>query len=105
MDYRERKYYLAKFNESTLGWGYKNHDNYGCQYDYILKTLKSIIPSLKIHSPYFHFKGNNDKYSYDGYTEETANIQHMLSCRLKHCNLLEQFFNDEKEKGVSIKLI
>ena len=105
MDYRERKYYLAKFNNSTLDWWFKDHDGYGVQYDYILNSLKTIIPSLKIHSPYSHFKDNNDKYSYDGYTEETANIQHMLSCRLAYCNLLEQFFNDEKEKGLCVKLI
>lgn len=86
MDYRERNYYLA-----TIDY---------CSYDMRMKHLKIVAPSLKIHSPYNHFKHNKDydgvftnKQGYGGYW------QMMLSCRKENSEALEYELNKGKRNS------
>ncbi len=99
MDYRERRYYLVRFNDGSgcIGmWWSKNHDNNGEKYSNSCNILKRNIPFLKISSPYNHFKVNPDKYGYDGYIKEIGYVQMMISCRKEYCNLFENLISDFK---------
>ena len=77
MDYRNRNYYLAKISN--------------CSYDMRMHNFRLVAPSLKIHSPYNHFK-NNEK-DYDGtYTRPLGYAgywQMMLSCTKEDSESLE----------------
>ena len=90
MDYRERKYYLARFYN----------------YNQSIYEIKNMIPSVKIHKPYNHFR--NDKYKklmklnkfsskksiYDGDICQNY-VQCMISCKLEDCEKLEKFLHEE----------
>ena len=77
MDYRNRSYYLATIDYLS--------------YDMRIRYFKIADPSLKIHTPYNHFKDNNSEYDgeytkilgYSGYW------QMMLSCKKENEDILE----------------
>lgn len=77
MDYRYRNYYLV-----TVDW---------CSYDMRMEYFRIAAPSLKIHSPYNHFK--NSSKEYDGqYTKHLGYggyWQMMLSCKREDSEALE----------------
>ncbi len=98
MDWRERKYYLIRLNNSFLCWWDKEHDDYGKKYSNHYNVLKRTIPSIKISEPYNHFKINDDKYGYDGRLNEIGYVQLMISCREKYCELLEKTIQEFQEK-------
>lgn len=100
MDYRERKYYLVRFNDGSgsIGmWWSKNHDNNGEKYSNYCNMLKQKIPSIKVSGPYNHFKLNTDEYGYDGSMEDIGYIQLMISCRKEYCKLFENTMSDIKK--------
>lgn len=100
MDYRERKYYLI-------------HTAFF--YDEYIDKLKSLIPSLKIHPPYNHFRNNeninylNDIRRKNGY-EVCDDIDihdlaagygyasNMISCRIEESQLLDEICKSCKTK-------
>lgn len=98
MDYRERRYYLVRFNDgSGLMWWNKNHDDGGRKYSNYWSMLKGKIPSIKISSPYNHFKPNNiKKDNYDGEVKEIGYVQLMISCRKEYCKLFEEIVSEIK---------
>ena len=70
MDYRERKYYLVRFN----------------YFNKVVSEIKREIPSIKIHEPYNHFRDKskiNTKDIYDG-EKYGKYIQVMISCRKEY---------------------
>ena len=77
MDYRYRNYYLV-----TIDY---------CSYDMRMKYFRIVAPSLKIHSPYNHFKSNDKEY--DGEYTKTLGYggywRMMLSCKKEDENALE----------------
>lgn len=78
MDWRNRNYYLVK----TDYYAYKMRHEY----------YKLAAPSLKIHSPYNHFRPKTSKYGYDGDYENVTGmnyVQEMFSCRIEDSELLE----------------
>ena len=84
MDYRYRNYYLVAIDY--------------CSYDMRMRYFRIAAPSLKVHSPYNHFKSNNKEY--DGkYTKQLGYggyWQMMLSCKKEDSEALEY----EMEKAV-----
>lgn len=78
MDWRNRNYYLI----TTDCFAYKMRHEY----------YKLAAPSLKIHSPYNHFRPAISKHGYDAdYKHITGMgyVQEMLSCRIEESELLE----------------
>ena len=77
MDYRFRKYYLVKMPFDS--------------YDMRLRFFKIAAPSLKIHSPYNHFKEN--KKDYDGVYTRLIGLSSMwnllISCNKEDSESLE----------------
>ena len=77
MDYRYRNYYFV-----TIDY---------CSYDMRMRYFKLAAPSLKIHSPYNHFKNSNKEY--DGeYTKDLGYggyWQMMFSCKREDSETLE----------------
>lgn len=100
MDYRERRYYLVRFNDgSGFMWWSKNHDNNGQKYSNYWNMLKGKIPSIKIGKPYNHFKSNNKKKdNYDGDIKEVGYVQLMISCRKEYCDLFEEIVEEIKTR-------
>lgn len=101
MDYRERKYYLVRFNDGSgcIGmWWSKNHDNNGKRYSTYCNLLKRKIPSIKVHAPYNHFKSNPDKYGYDGCMDDIGFVQLMISCRKEEIDKFKMLLSEIKEK-------
>lgn len=95
MDWRERKYYLVRFNDPTLNWWNKGHDDYGVRYINYCNMIKRIIPTVKFGKPYNHFKKNNIKqYNYDGEIKEIGYIQLLVSCRKENCLLFENIVQE-----------
>lgn len=95
MDWRERKYYLVRFNDSTLGWWNKRHDDYGVGYSDYCSMIKHTVPTVKFGKPYNHFKHNNiKKDNYDGEIKEIGYIQLLMSCRKENCHTLENILSD-----------
>lgn len=79
MDYRNRKYYL-------VNWSYDRN--------YRIKNLKLLAPSIKMHSPYNHFKSfeNGNKMAYDGLAKNCTGIlgvDTMLSCKKEESEAVE----------------
>lgn len=77
MDYRERNYYLVSISS--------------CALDMKLNYFKIAFPTLKIHSPYKHFKENKGQYDgtylrIHGYSNYW---QMMISCRKEDSDALE----------------
>lgn len=108
MDWRERKYYLVRLNDSLLDWWHKGHDDYGIKYNNSYNIIKNTIPSIKISEPYNHFRFNDDKYGYDGHLNEIGYVQLMISCRKNYCILLEKAIKELQKKDpnhVAIKEI
>ena len=97
MDWRERRYYLIRLNDSNLCWWHRGHDDYGEIYKSYCKMLKKTIPSIKMNSPYNHFKFNDDRYGYDGNKKGIGYVQFMVSCRKKHCELFEKTMLEIKQ--------
>lgn len=101
MDYRERRYYLVRFNDGSgyIGmWWSKNHDNNSERYSTYCNMLKRKIPSIKVHAPYNHFKTNTDKYGYDGSMENIGYIQLMISCRKEEIEKFKDILLEIREK-------
>lgn len=100
MDYRERKYYLVRFNDgSGFMWWSRNHDDGGQKYSNYCNMLKHKIPSIKIHKPYNHFRFDNiKKDNYDGDVKEIGYIQLMISCRKEYCEAFEKIVSKIKEQ-------
>lgn len=79
MDYRNRKYYI-------VNWSYDR--------DYRIKNLKLFAPSIKMHSPYNHFKsfeGEEGKI-YDGVAKDLTDIRFvdtMMSCKNEEAPAVE----------------
>lgn len=77
MDYRNRRYYLAKISYFS--------------YDMRMHYFRMVAPSLKIHTPYNHFIKNETDY--DGvYTKQLGHRgywQMMLSCKEEEAESLE----------------
>lgn len=95
MDWRERKYYLVRFNDSRLDWWNKGHDDYGVRYSDYCSTIKNAVPTVKFGKPYNHFKQNNtEKYNYDGDIKDIGYIQLLVSCRKENCHILESKLKD-----------
>lgn len=95
MDWRERKYYLVRFNDSTLGWCNKRHDDYGVGYSDYCSMIKHTVPTVKFGKPYNHLKHNNiKKDNYDGEIKEIGYVQLLMSCRKENCHILENILND-----------
>ena len=89
MDYRNRSYYLAKINYFS--------------YDMRMHSYYLAAPSLKIHTPYNHFKGN--KEDYDGvYTRKMGYAgywQMMLSCKKEDSESLEYELRKAERRDVN----
>lgn len=95
MDWRERKYYLVRFNDSTLSWWNKKHDDCGVGYSDYCSTIKHTVPTVKFGKPYNHFKHNDiKKDNYDGEIIEIGYVQLLMSCRKENCHILENILND-----------
>jgi len=100
MDYRERRYYLVRFNDgSGFEWWSKNHDDFGRKFSNYCNMLKGKIPSIKIHKPYNHFKSNNKKKdNYDGEIKEIGYVQLMISCRKEYYESFKKIISEIKEQ-------
>lgn len=76
MDYRNRNYYLLSIDYLS--------------YDMRMEYFKLATPSLKVHTPYNHFKNNK---GYDGEYTKILGYggywQMMLSCKKEDENALE----------------
>lgn len=110
MDWRERRYYLVRLNDSTLGWWQRGHDDYGEKYKNYYNMLKRTVPSIKISEPYNHFLSNTkmSSYGYDGALKEIGYVQLMISCRKEYCEIFEKTVFEIQEndpKHVVIKEI
>lgn len=71
MDYRHRNYYLVKLDP--------------CAREMRIRYFKLASPSLKIHTPYYHIKYNNQ-------SQDKINgryWQMMLSCKTEDSDALE----------------
>ena len=84
MDYRKRQYYLIDIGNDELN--NKFH------------MMKQLAPSLKLSSPYKHFKngfdfdyGNIQNKWWSGTTIHSLNTTHLLSVRNEHHHLLRMF--------------
>ena len=87
MDYRERRYFLCRFDS------YVNYDKYKGSYQDI--DLIKSIKSIKIHEPYHHFK--NSKYSYDSDSCNAAGyVQNMISVRNEYAQQLIDMIQEIK---------
>ena len=79
MDWRERDYYLVKF------------DNFS--YKMRMQFLKYASKTIKVHAPYNHIKAHHlYKSNYDGVHKNITNmgyVQFMLSCRKEDSNAIE----------------
>ena len=74
MDYRDRKYYMVTLNN------YSHNSK--------LKNLKATIPTLKIYSPYNHFK-NHKGYDGDASRSPCFYCQMVISCGKSYSDILE----------------
>lgn len=80
MDYRERRYFLCRFDGHS---GYNRHKKKLCKDIDLIKHIKSV----KIHQPYNHFK--NSKHSYDSNNCKAAGyVQNMISVRKEYAQQL-----------------
>ena len=77
MDYRERNYYLVSISS--------------CALDMRLNYFRIASPTLRIHSPYNHFKENKGQYdgTYLGIQGYNNYWQMMISCRKEDSDALE----------------
>lgn len=77
MDYRNRNYYLV-----TIDY---------CSYDMRMRYFQIAAPSLKVHSPYNHFKCNEKEYDgrYTRHLGYGGYWQMMLSCKKEDSDALE----------------
>ena len=80
MDYRYRNYYLVNINIFS--------------YNMRMEYFKLAAPSLKIHSPYCHFK--NNKYSRDYINGHFWHM--MLSCKKEDSESLEYELRKAKRR-------
>lgn len=67
MDYRNRDYFLVQFNP--------------CSYNMRMDFCKINVDSLKIHSPYNHFKEWIEDNNCDSYHKECGYVQMLMSCK------------------------
>ena len=97
MDYRERKYYLISVR----------------YYNDFTKKAKRLVPSMKIHRPYNHYREkiikntkpvmrvlNQDKYSIVNqdnirFINILTHIQVMISCKFKDCEAFENLMKSQ----------
>ena len=108
MDWRERKYYLIRLNDSTLYWWNRTHNDFGWKYTTYYNMLKNTIHSIKFSSPYNHFKEYWGKRKYGYYDGDVAGIkyvQFMVSCRKEYCDLFEKTMRELKKKIIRIMFI
>lgn len=90
MDWRNRNYYLLRMDTD--------------KYHIRMRLLKSI-KSVKIHSPYGHFKYMHSISGYDGGVGtiyDIGYVQHMISCKKEDEQYLEQLLNEMKEVDFSL---
>lgn len=93
MDYRYRNYYLV-----TVDY---------CSYDMRMEYFRIAAPSLKIHSPYNHFKCNGEEYDgrYTRHLGYGGYWQMMLSCKKEDSEVLEYELRKAKRRDGEYKSI
>ena len=79
MDWRNRNYYLVRLCVSSR--------------DMRMEYFKTAAPSMKMHSPYNHFKSNeNNNFDHDGKYSKITGVhipEMMISCKKADAEALE----------------
>lgn len=100
MDYRNRKYYLVKLNESTLSWECKNHDDYGDVYENSMRHLRKV-PSIRFGRVMNHFRNPKNTSACIENDAESIEFrpQLMLSIKTEYEKRLTSAFSKMKKRN------
>ena len=91
MDYRERRYFLCRFD------GYTNYDPRERKPYRDIDLIKSI-KSVKIHKPYYHFKNSEHPYDADS-CSAVGYVQNMISVRNEDAQQLVDIIQSIKSQS------
>lgn len=81
MDYRERRYFLCRFDGHA---DYDRHRKEFCNDIDLVKNIKSV----KIHQPYNHFKNSKHSHHDSANCKAAGYVQNMVSVRKEYAQQL-----------------